>query len=90
MLNEFRYPLSSEPRPGPRTFATRVAPDETYVAAEHMMIIVRPNMKAKMSNTRVFQDFVWLNERIDASGNHTPLDALLMLMLWTVDLLRQE
>ena len=50
--------------------------------------IVRPNMKAEISNTWVFQDFVRLNERIDASGNHTPLDAL--LMLWTVDLLRQE
>ena len=45
-------------------------------------------MKAEISNTWVFQDFVRLNERIDASGNHTPLDAL--LMLWTVDLLRQE
>ena len=88
MLNEFRYPTSAEPRPGQRTFLTRVAPAETYDAAERMLMTVRPNMRAEMSNTWVFQEFVRLNDRIDTAGTHTPLDAL--LMLWTVDLLRQE
>ena len=87
-LNEFRYPLMAEPRPGVRTFVTRVAPAETYAVAERLMTVVRPNMRAEISNTRVFQEFVKLNERVDGAGLRTPMDAL--LMLWTVDLLRQE
>ena len=87
-LNEFRYPFFAEPRPGKRTFETRVVPAETFAVTERLMTVIRPNMKAEMANTRVFQEFVRLNQRIDLAGVRTPMDCL--LMLWTVDLLRQE
>ena len=87
-LNEFRYPQGVEPRPGKRKFETRIAPAETYHVAERLIEIVRPNMRAEISNTRIFDEFVNLNQRVDRAGLRTPLDAL--LLLWVVDLLRQK
>ena len=47
-----------------------MAPAETYAVAERLMTVVRPNMRAEISNTRVFQEFVKLNERVETYVGH--------------------